>query len=87
MSTTQISHMLLLNAGIELIEFSVLQKNCYYVKRGRTTGVTAGICNGTLALCNWPEDESVQYESQRKSVPGLTVHHRGICDSQQSSRL
>ncbi|PGH14346.1 hypothetical protein AJ80_05936 [Polytolypa hystricis UAMH7299] len=34
--------------------FGKLEVGGYYFKKGRTTGVTAGVCNGLLAYCNWP---------------------------------
>lgn len=38
---------------IPLTEFGNLEKDRYYLKLGRPTGVTVGICNGALASCNW----------------------------------
>lgn len=40
---------LLLPKGRPLTEFGTLEKGAYYVKNGRSTGVTGGICHGTLA--------------------------------------
>ncbi|KAJ9482044.1 hypothetical protein VN97_g11401 [Penicillium thymicola] len=44
----------LLRAGARLEQFGLLQKDKYYVKQGRTTGVTGGVCNGVLPVCRWP---------------------------------
>ncbi|OAX79184.1 hypothetical protein ACJ72_06498 [Emergomyces africanus] len=36
-----------------LATFGKLQPGKYYIKQGRSTGVTGGVCNGVLAVCNW----------------------------------
>lgn len=41
-----------LPAGHALTEFGTLEKGGYYVKLGRSTGVTGDICHGTPACCH-----------------------------------
>ncbi|OJD16560.1 hypothetical protein AJ78_03297 [Emergomyces pasteurianus Ep9510] len=36
-----------------LVTFGQLHPGKYYIKQGRSTGVTGGVCNGVLAVCNW----------------------------------
>ncbi|KKZ65080.1 hypothetical protein EMCG_01320 [[Emmonsia] crescens] len=36
-----------------LVAFGQLCTGKYYLKQGRSTGVTGGVCNGVLAVCNW----------------------------------
>lgn len=40
-----------------LNEFGTLRAGDYCVKNGRTTGVTAGICNGPRAYCKWKSSD------------------------------
>lgn len=39
--------------------FGELENGAYHVQVGRTTNVTAGICNGTLAFCNWVQRDQI----------------------------
>jgi hypothetical protein len=47
-------------------EFSDVKCSDYCVKRGRTTGVTAGVCHGTEAHINWSlADQKLHCESNQ----------------------
>ena len=48
--------------GVPVTEFGRLEKDQYYLKLGRSTGVTAGICHGALACCNWKGKDGVRYQ-------------------------
>lgn len=54
--------------GTPLTEFGNLKEGNFYLKMGRTTGVTAGICNGTLACCNWEGKERVRFQHDGQQV-------------------
>jgi hypothetical protein len=56
----------LVAAGTRLDEFSYLQKDTYYIKQGRTTNVTGGVCNGVVAVCNW----KTRYDINDNTVDG-----------------
>lgn len=56
----------LVAAGTRLDEFSSLQKGTYYIKQGRTTNVTGGVCNGVVAVCNW----QTRYDINGNTVNG-----------------
>ncbi|EAW19981.1 uncharacterized protein NFIA_096010 [Aspergillus fischeri NRRL 181] len=43
------------SAGEPLTDFGPLVKGDVYFKMGRTTGVTTGVCHGTLAICRWKD--------------------------------
>lgn len=49
-------------ASAPLDTFGAMMNGSYYIKSGRTTGVTAGVCNGTLATCNWSGTDRVRYD-------------------------
>ena len=49
---------------------------------GSSTGVTAGICNGALACCNWEGKECVrfQHDGQQVNLSSITVvKYVGFC--------
>jgi hypothetical protein len=52
-------------------EFGSLKGGDYCVKNGRTSRVTAGICNGSKAYCNW--ESSCRYNSSGEPVDMATV--------------
>jgi hypothetical protein len=54
--------------GAPLSEFGDLEKDQYYLKIGRSTGVTAGICHGALACCNWKGKDRVRYQHDGQQV-------------------
>lgn len=54
--------------GTPLTEFGSLEKGKYYLKLGRSTGVTAGICNGALACCSWTGRNTRRYDHNGKPV-------------------
>ncbi|KAJ5836684.1 hypothetical protein N7447_002710 [Penicillium robsamsonii] len=56
----------LVAAGTHLDKFSSLQEDTYYVKQGRTTDVTGGVCNGVLSVCKW----ATQYDIYGNSAGG-----------------
>lgn len=51
-----------------LTEFGRLEKDRYYTKLGRSTGVTSGICHGALACCNWKEKYHIRYQHDGQQV-------------------
>ncbi|KAJ5257869.1 hypothetical protein N7497_000827 [Penicillium chrysogenum] len=55
-----------------LEEFGTLRAGDYCVKNGRTTGVTAGICNGPRAYCNWKSSSS-RYDPDGNPVDMTTA--------------
>lgn len=55
-------------AGTPLTEIGGLEKDQYYLKLGRSTGVTAGICHGALACCNWKGKDRVRYQHDGQQV-------------------
>ena len=61
--------------GKLLNQVGQLEKDQFYLKLGRSTGVTAGICNGALACCNWQgrDRARLQHDGQQVALsPGLT---------------
>ena len=48
--------------GSPLTEFGTLERGGYYVKLGRSTGVTAGICHGALACCHWTGSNRLRFD-------------------------
>ncbi|EEH06431.1 conserved hypothetical protein [Histoplasma capsulatum G186AR] len=55
-------------ASQPLDSFGKITRGSYFLKSGRTTGVTAGICNGVLATCNWCEEDRMRFDSQGNQV-------------------
>lgn len=55
-------------------DFGQLKKFSYYLKVGRTTGVTAGVSNGTLTTCNWSIECRHRYDLQGNNV-FMQNHH------------
>ena len=58
--------------------FGELEKGGYYFKIGRTTRITGGICNGTLAYSNWLPADRVRYDENGEVVhitPGITKEY------------
>lgn len=63
-------------AGLPLEKFGDIQKNDYYIKVGRTTNLTAGLCNGVVANCHWRERDRLRYDAQGRRVritPSVTM--------------
>ncbi|KOS46306.1 hypothetical protein ACN38_g2818 [Penicillium nordicum] len=56
-----------------LNEFGSLKAGDYCVKNGRTTGVTAGICNGPKAYCNWKFTTPTRYSPSGEPVDMSTT--------------
>lgn len=54
--------------GTPLTEFGNLEEGNFYFKMGRSTGVTAGICNGALACCNWEGKDCVRFQHDGQQV-------------------
>ncbi|RMJ21402.1 hypothetical protein PHISP_07724 [Aspergillus sp. HF37] len=54
--------------GVELTEFGRLEKGQCFLKNGRTSRVTAGICNGARAVCNWTGKGRTRYDHNGKEV-------------------
>ena len=54
--------------GSPLKDFGELEKGGYYLKVGRTTGITAGRCNGTLAYVNWSQNDRERYNEKGNAV-------------------
>ncbi|KAN0079695.1 hypothetical protein V8E54_004909 [Elaphomyces granulatus] len=58
--------------GLLLDQFGELRKGDYFLKVGRSTEVTAGICNGALAYCNWDDTgDRVRYDAHGNAVMDL----------------
>lgn len=55
-------------ASLPLYSFGKISKGSYFLKSGRTTGVTAGICNGALATCNWSKEDRMRFDSKGDQV-------------------
>lgn len=51
-----------------LDEFGTLKKGAWYCKVGRSTGLTAGICNGLSAQCQWSKEDRVRYNEHGEQV-------------------
>ncbi|OQD63740.1 hypothetical protein PENPOL_c009G06380 [Penicillium polonicum] len=60
------NHALRSTSSSRLNELSSLQKDTYYIKKGRTTNVTGGMCNGVVAVCNW----KTRYDINDNTVDG-----------------
>ncbi|KAJ5090106.1 hypothetical protein N7532_008790 [Penicillium argentinense] len=54
--------------GEPLREFGKLEKGKYYLKLGRTTGLTMGQCNGALARCRWSSGVQTRYDPNSTPV-------------------
>ena len=54
--------------GTHLDEFGTLRKGSWYCKVGRSTGFTAGICNGLSAQCQWPSADRIRYDEKGNEV-------------------
>lgn len=54
--------------GTHLDEFGTLRKGSWYCKVGRSTGFTAGICNGLSAQCQWPSTDRIRYDEKGNEV-------------------
>ncbi|PGH26906.1 hypothetical protein AJ80_01489 [Polytolypa hystricis UAMH7299] len=63
-----------INASVKVLasqpldSFGKITRGSYFLKSGRTTGVTAGICNGVLATCNWCKEDRMRFDSQGNQV-------------------
>lgn len=51
-----------------LTAFDPLEKGKYYLKLGHSTGVTADLCNGALACCNWTGRNVVRYDHNGEEI-------------------
>ncbi|PGH16801.1 hypothetical protein AJ79_01445 [Helicocarpus griseus UAMH5409] len=49
-------------------DFGRLEKEGYYYKVGRASGVTAGVCHGGLACCNWRGRDSELYDHAGRPI-------------------
>ncbi|KAI9368745.1 hypothetical protein BJX61DRAFT_522498 [Aspergillus egyptiacus] len=65
--------------GEVLTEFGTLREGSWYCKTGRTTHLTAGICNGVSTYCNW-STENRQRWSKDCSSRQLLVDEDGITE-------
>lgn len=59
----------LVAAGTRLDEFGSLHEDTYYIKQGRTTDVTGGVCNGVLPVCKW----ATRYDINGNSVDNKNI--------------
>lgn len=56
--------------GRPIEAFGDLEAGEWYCKVGRTTGVTAGMCNGISTYCNWPDSGNrARFHKDRQQVP------------------
>ncbi|KAK2764373.1 hypothetical protein FQN54_009067 [Arachnomyces sp. PD_36] len=55
-----------------LDSFGKITKGSEFLKTGRLTGRTAGVCNGVLATCNWHKRDMIRFDSQGNQVEGHT---------------
>ncbi|OJJ45351.1 hypothetical protein ASPZODRAFT_133998 [Penicilliopsis zonata CBS 506.65] len=58
--------------GSKLTEFGSLVEGQYCTKRGRTTDITAGICNGPKAFCNWSKSQLARYDHDGNPIDPAT---------------
>ncbi|KAJ5473527.1 hypothetical protein N7475_003093 [Penicillium sp. IBT 31633x] len=61
-----------LQQGTPLVGFGSLQEGRYCVKKGRTTDVTGGVCNGPKSCCNWSSCP-VRYDSDGNAIDTQTA--------------
>lgn len=47
---------------------AIMKPGEWYMKNGRTSQVTAGVCNGTAAYLQWPESEKPRYNLNGEEV-------------------
>lgn len=57
--------------GSPRTKFGSLEKGRYYMKLGRTTGVTAGYCNGALACRSWAGKSTAKYDHGGRGLENL----------------
>jgi hypothetical protein len=63
--------------------FGSLSGGDYCVKNSRTTGVTAGICNGAKAYCKW--ESSSRYDASGKPVDTVEANEEFIIATQEAT--
>ncbi|KAJ5968778.1 hypothetical protein N7501_005026 [Penicillium viridicatum] len=68
-----------------LNEFGSLWAGDYCVKNGRTTRVTAGVCNGPKAYCNWKSGQ--RYNPSGNLVDMTTEATEGFIIVTEESQL
>ena len=73
--------------GTTISEFGPLVKGEYYVKKGRSTGVTAGICNGALACCQWSNSQRTRYDHHGRSVDIATITEEYVVLNKRKAQL
>ncbi|KAJ5885111.1 hypothetical protein N7495_009621 [Penicillium taxi] len=59
-------------AGFPITEFGSLKLGDYGVKLGRSTGLSAGVVNGTKGIYNWKTTSKARYDQHGNSVLDVT---------------
>ncbi|ODM19633.1 hypothetical protein SI65_04618 [Aspergillus cristatus] len=71
--------------GFLIARFDSLRKGSSYTKLGRTTDVTSGLCNGSLAYSNWKEKSTIQYDYRGQSVDTTNILEEFVVVSKKTS--
>lgn len=54
--------------GTVLKQFGTIEEGRWYCKVGRTTGLTAGVCSGLYAYCQWAAEDRVWFDERGQEV-------------------
>ena len=73
--------------GTMVSEFGPLVKGGYYIKKGRCTGVTAGVSNGALACCQWSDFQRTGYDHRGRPVDIATITEEYVLLNKRKTQL